>query len=246
MTDRIVELAIETGTTPSFPVPHVLRTRIATAETFGIVPLSSQLAEKYNITILPPRRITGLPYHRDLPVQMLTRLSTKSVNRYRYLQLRQRSLHPITPVHTLAEYAKFKQHIHDTQIRRNTKKIYPTHEAHKTIDFEKFAVFWNSEVEKQDRTEVDSNKRIYYKLPSQLERHHKRILTWKSERSTLLMGGNAAALKPFRDLLMKDNTASTLPAELPPELLAGEEDHCYNEEGKQISQSRQSGSLTFG
>jgi hypothetical protein len=232
MTDRITELATETGTTPSFPAPNVLRTRIATAETFGIVPLSSQLAEKYNITILPPRKITGMPYHRDLPVEMLTRLSTKSVNRYRYLQLRQRSLHPITPVHTIAEYAKFKQHIHDTQIRRNTKKIYPTYEANKMIDFDKFAVFWNSEVEKQDRTEVDSNKRLYYKLPSQLERHHKRILAWKSERSTLLMGGNAAALKPFCDLLTNDNTTTTLPAQLPPEILAGEKDHCYNEEGK--------------
>jgi hypothetical protein len=172
-----------------------------------------------------------MPYHWDFPVKMLTQLSTKPVNRYRYLQLWQRSLHPITPVHTIAEYAKFKQHIHDTQIRRNTKKIYPTHEANKTIDFDKFAVFWNSEVEKQDHTKVDSNKRLYYKLPSQLKRHHKRILAWKSERSTLLMGGNAVALKPFRDLLINDNT-TTLPAQLPPELLTGEKDHCYDEEGK--------------
>jgi hypothetical protein len=72
MTDRITELATETGTTPSFPAPNVLRTQITTAETFGIVPLSSQLAEKYNITILPPRKITGMPYHQDLPVEMLT------------------------------------------------------------------------------------------------------------------------------------------------------------------------------
>ncbi|KAF8223640.1 hypothetical protein L208DRAFT_529934 [Tricholoma matsutake] len=116
MTDRITELATKTGTTPSFPAPNVLQTWIATAETFGIVPLSSQLAEKYNITILP---ITGMPYHWDLPVEMLTRLSTKSVNQYHYLQLWQCSLHPITPVHTIAEYAKFKQHIHDTQIRQD-------------------------------------------------------------------------------------------------------------------------------
>jgi hypothetical protein len=118
------------------------------------------------------------------------------------------------------------------QIHQNTKKIYPTHEANKMIDFNKFAVFWNSEVEKQDHTKVDSNKQLYYKLPSQLEQHHKRILAWKSERSTLLMGGNAVTLKPFRDLLTNDNTTTTLPAQLPPELLAGEKDHCYNEEGK--------------
>jgi hypothetical protein len=153
------------------------------------------------------------------------------MNRYCYLQLRQHSLHPITPVHTIAEYAKFKQHIHNTQIHRNTKKIYPTHEANKMIDFNKFAVFWNSEVEKQDCTEVDSNKQLYYKLLSQLERHHKRILAWKSECSTLLMGDNAVALKPFHDLLINDNT-TTLPAQLPPKLLTGEKDHCYDEEGK--------------
>jgi hypothetical protein len=100
------------------------------------------------------------------------------------------------------------------------------------IDFDKFAVFWNSEVEKQDCTKVDSNKWLYYKLPSQLGWHHKRILAWKSECSTLLMGGNAAALKPFHDLLTNDNTTTTLSAQIPPELLAGEKDHCYNEEGK--------------
>ena len=161
-----------------------------------------------------------MPYHQDLPVDMLTRLSTKLVNRYHYLQLRQCSLHSITPVHTIAEYAKFKQHIHDTQICQNTKKIYPTYEAHKMIDFDKFAVFWNSEVKKQDHTKVDSNKHLYYKLPSQLKQHHKRILAWKSEHSTLLMGGNAAALKPFCNLLTNDNTTTTLPAQLPPEILA--------------------------
>ena len=62
------------------------------------------------------------------------------------------------------------------QIHWNKKKIYPTYEANKMIDFDKFAVFWNSEVEKQSCTEVDSNKHLYYKLPSQLKWHHKKIL----------------------------------------------------------------------
>ena len=46
------------------------------------------------------------------------------------------------------------------------------------------------------------------------------------------MGGNAATLKPFCDLLTNDNTTTTLPAQLPPKFLASEKDHCYNEEGK--------------
>ena len=55
-------------------------------------------------------------------------------------------------------------------------------------------MYWNSEVEKQSRTETDSNKRIYYKLPSQLEHHQKKTLTWKFECSTMFLGGNAVAL----------------------------------------------------
>jgi len=93
-------------------------------------------------------------------------------------------------------------------------------------------VYWNSEVEKQSRTETDSSKRIYYKLPSQLEQHHKKTLTWKSERSTMFLGGNAAALKPFRDLLSSDNTTETLaPASLP-EVPGGVKDDCYQEKGQ--------------
>jgi len=243
--DQIVELSVETGTKPSFPMPHILCTRIATAETFGIIPLSSKLATDYKITVLPARRITGVPHHRDMPVQCLTRLSTKPVNRYRYLQLCQHTLHPITPVHTFAEFTKFKEHIHDLYFRRNTKKTYPTHEAYKTVNFEDLARFWNSEVEKQDRAETDSNKRLYYKVPAQLERHHKRTLAWKSERSTLLMGGNAAALKPFRDLLLSDNTTTTLPAIVLSQLRLSESDHCYNEQGKQLAQFHVSSSRFF-
>jgi len=206
-------------------------TRIATSETFGLVPLSSQLAEKFNITTLPTRCITGVSHHRDTPVHTLTRLSTQSINRYRYIQLRQHTLYPVTPVHTYAEYAKFKSCINDQQFRRKTRKAYPAHDAHKLVDFDKVAMYWNSEVEKQNQTETDSSKRIYYKLPSQLERHHKKALTWKSECSTMFLGGNADALKSFRDLLSNDNTTGTLaPAPLP-ELPRGVKDDCYQERG---------------
>ena len=92
-------------------------------------------------------------------------------------------------------------------------------------------MYWNSEVEKQSRTETDSNKRIYYKLPSQLERHHKKTLTWKSECSTMFLGGNAAALKPFRDLLSNDNTTETLAPVPLPEIPHGAKDDCYRERG---------------
>jgi hypothetical protein len=212
-------------------------TRIATSETFGLVPLSTQLAEKFNIMTLPTRRITGVPHHHDTPVHTLTRLSTQPINRYRYIQLRQHTLYPVTPVHTYAEYAKFKSCINDQQFRRKTRKAYPPHDAHKLVDFDKVAMYWNSEVEKQNWTETDSSKRIYYKFPSQLERHHKKTLTWKSECSTRFLGGNAAALKPFHDLLLNDNTTETLaPAPLP-EIPRGVKDDCYRERGDCITKN---------
>ncbi|KAJ7208897.1 hypothetical protein GGX14DRAFT_395522 [Mycena pura] len=66
---------------------------------------------------------------------------------------------------------------------------------------------------KQSRTETDSNKHIYYKFPCQLEHHHKKVLLSKSQRSTLLMGSNADALKPFFDLLT-NTEPGTAPAAL--------------------------------
>jgi hypothetical protein len=183
--------------------------------------------------VLPHQRVVGIPLHQDIPVPSLTRLSTKPTNRYRYLQIRQRTLHAVTPVHTYAEFTKFKQHVLDAQFSRHTRQQRPVPiQDAKQINFEKFAIFWNSEVEKQSRTETDTNKRIYYKLPSQLERHYKKTLAWKSERSTILMGGNAAALKPFHDLLSAENTTITPAPQLPPELYIGERDYSYDEEGE--------------
>jgi hypothetical protein len=108
------------------------------------------------------------------------------------------------------------------------------HQAHKLIDYDKLAIFWNQHVYTQSRVETDSNKRLYYKLPAQLERHYKRVLTFKSERATILLETNAAALKAFRDLLTDDNnTTVTLPAQNPPELpTTVQVDQCYDEVGK--------------
>ena len=66
-------------------------------------------------------------------------------------------------------------------------------------------------------------------LLSQLERHHKKTLTWKSECSTMFLGGNAAALKPYYNLLKNHNTTKMLaPAPLL-EIPCGVKDNCYQE-----------------
>jgi hypothetical protein len=47
----------------------------------------------------------------------------------------------------------------------------------------------------------------------------------------MFLGGNAATLKPFRDLLSNDNTTETLPPAPVPEILNGVKDDCYQKQG---------------
>jgi hypothetical protein len=46
LNDEIVELAAEVGVLPSFPIPQVLATRIATEESFGIIPVPHAIVEE--------------------------------------------------------------------------------------------------------------------------------------------------------------------------------------------------------
>ncbi|KAJ6603953.1 hypothetical protein B0H10DRAFT_2229471 [Mycena sp. CBHHK59/15] len=210
--DYIVELAVAAGIKTSFPLPRMLSTRIVTSETIGILPISKTLAGHLNITTLPTPRITGIPHHRDTPVRTMTRLSTKPTNPYQYLQLRQRVLTPVVPVHTHQEYITFKSNI-NRQDFRTGGKTYPPHERWKNVDFEKFAQWWNAQVNFHPRTITDSNLRLYYKLPQHLEAHHKKTISWSSERSTLAAGANFAARKEFLEILNSDdNLGDVLPA----------------------------------
>ncbi|KAL0564248.1 hypothetical protein V5O48_017803 [Marasmius crinis-equi] len=127
--DEIVELATTLDTAPSFRPPPMLATRIATSESFFIIPIPNQLAKEYNITTLPTRCIEGLPHHRDTPTHTLTRLSTRVTSPYRYLQLTQKSIYPVIPVHTHAEYVEFKNLIKLDSIRANCAKPPPPSQA---------------------------------------------------------------------------------------------------------------------
>jgi hypothetical protein len=118
----------------------------------------------------------------------------------------------VVPVHTHKEYITFKAHINHTKFRKGTK-VYPPHEHWKNIDFLKFAQFWNELVDAQPRSVTDSNLRLYYKLPQQLEAHHKKTILWKSECATLSDGSNFAGRKQLLDILNSpDNYADTIPA----------------------------------
>ncbi|KAJ7107540.1 hypothetical protein C8R44DRAFT_885526 [Mycena epipterygia] len=134
----------------------------------------------------------------------MTRLSTKATSQYRYLQLRQGVLCAVLP----------------------GGKVAAPHEHCKNIDFLKSAQFWNELVDGQSRAITDSNQRLYYKLPLQLETHHKKVLSWNSERSTLANGINFTARKPLLNILNSaDNHIDVLPAiPLPESVPDGEVD----------------------
>ncbi|KAL0565231.1 hypothetical protein V5O48_016796 [Marasmius crinis-equi] len=191
--DEIVETALQVGSKPSFPTPRILATRIATSETFGIIPVSTSLTSQLNIQSLPRIRVEGVPHHRDTPAHIMTRFSTRTTNSYRFLQQRQRVTVPVLPVHTHAEFKRFKEIIQNGTFATGRKKD--------RTDFEKFAQFWNQEVNLQDPGKLNSNQRLYYKLPELLEAHHKKGVQWRAERATVLAGQNAAALAPIHQLL---------------------------------------------
>ncbi|KAJ6451396.1 hypothetical protein C8R47DRAFT_1170187 [Mycena vitilis] len=79
---------------------------------------------------------------------------------------------------------------------------------------------WNEMVHLQSHAVTDSNQRLYYKLPHQLEAHHKKTILWTSERATLASGSNFTACKALIAIFeAPDNYANVLPALRPPEAL---------------------------
>ncbi|CAK5282202.1 unnamed protein product [Mycena citricolor] len=213
LTDEITEIASQLAVAPSFNPPALLATQIATTETFGIIPIDRKTAADYGIVTLPNIRVDGVPEYHDMPVHTLMLLFTRRTNVYRHLQLRQRALYPVLPVATQAEYRKFKEEINNPTWKKNSRRSVAPHEANKAIDFERFAVFWNNLVNTQDQTICDPERRLYSKLPQQLEAHHKKVIAYKMERSTLFMGENASALQPFNNLVTAINdTILFLPA----------------------------------
>lgn len=208
--DEIVETAIKLDVKPTFPEPKLLTTRIATSETFGIIPITARLANDYNIIILPTPNILSAPHHEDTPRFSLTQLSTKPVNLYRYLQTHQRTTAAVVPVHTRCEFAFFSENI--TSFIPQKTSTSPD-KVHKVTKYEDFARFWNRRVAAQSAAELAAEKRLYFKLPEQLERHHKKSLQWKTTRAALNLGDNVTALEPIHELL-RDPTrkATVLPA----------------------------------
>ncbi|KAJ7153309.1 hypothetical protein C8R46DRAFT_1357190 [Mycena filopes] len=111
LSDEIVELAAEVGIRPSFPIPDILATRISTDECFGIIPVPKKMVHDLALNVIDPERVdssqTAIVYHRGTPAHRLTRLSTTPISTYDYLAMRQRTQHPVVPIHTTAEFKLF-------------------------------------------------------------------------------------------------------------------------------------------
>jgi hypothetical protein len=108
------------------------------------------------------------------------------------------------------------------------------HEARKDIDYEHLAKAWNAAVDAQtgatthrsfdttpgvaqhqDGPATDSSDRIYYKIPTQLKNHHRKLLKYNSARATMLNGLNVKDLEPFMAIL-DDPTIPLSQRKLPP------------------------------
>ncbi|KAJ7192005.1 hypothetical protein GGX14DRAFT_578453 [Mycena pura] len=209
--DKNVESAIEVGVETTFSEPRLLATRIATSETFGIIPISPEVAKEAEITILPTPNILSLAHDNDTHSNGLLRFSTKPMQLYRYLQIRQRTTVAVVPVHTRPEFELFKRNIAgfiSTPLTANSG----ADDVCKITDYIAFAVFWNRRVRAQPAHVLNASERIYFKLPEQLLRHHKKTLQWTASRATLTLGSNTDALEPINSILKHPNrTAILLP-----------------------------------
>ncbi|KAF5382657.1 hypothetical protein D9615_003030 [Tricholomella constricta] len=178
-TDEIVELAAELNINPSFPIPSILGTRIATKESSGIIRVPKSLTSSYGMHRVESVVQEGTPYHRDMPVHLLTHLSTARLSVYEYLRQRQQTAHAVVPIHTSAEYKLFNELLATDEFSVQSLRAPVANQTAKSINFEKFALRWNQVVHERPGVQ------LFYKIPQQLERHHKVWAAYRAEKATL-------------------------------------------------------------
>ncbi|KAF9063808.1 hypothetical protein BDP27DRAFT_1367678 [Rhodocollybia butyracea] len=129
LTDEIVELAISLNTLPSFCIPPMLATRIATSELFGIIPIPPLLAKEYNISTIPHGFPQMLPARHQHNVGGLEPLSGT-----------------IQPIPALDSAGNCVNGPSTPLFWSILKPNIPASQAWKGIDFIKFAQMWNLKV----------------------------------------------------------------------------------------------------
>ena len=184
----MVELAADVGISPSFPIPEILSTCIATKESFGIIPVPEKIAEELGFERRkePVYEVNdkGNLLHRGMPVNTLTRLSTRPSPPHDYLAERQMTAHAVVPIHTNGEFKLFNDLMRSERFYKKDRKRVAA-KVSQSVDFTAFAKEWTIHVHLAAAENWDKNNQIYYKLPEQLEKHHQAWVKTQGENATL-------------------------------------------------------------
>ena len=215
--DEIVELAAEAGVTPSFPIPDILATRIVTNETFGIIAIPDTLVTSFGMKAMPPSDSPVTPLVKDTPVHLLTRLATRPISPYIFLAERQQTMHAVIPIHTAEEYTLFTNLMDSGNWFKPSSHMPIAGKTSQTVNFRGLAKRWNEIVHEHAAVPVADlhTGSIFYKLPEQLERHHKLWLEARGRRATLAI--TTEQRKPITNVLADPNRRSHV---LPPIIMA--------------------------
>ena len=181
--DEIVELAAEAGRVPSFPIPDVLATRIVTDETFGTIAIPDSLIAQYHLRPSAVAEMSTPHLIDNIPAHLTTKLSTKPLSSYVFLAICQGTMYAVVPIHTTGEYNLFSHLLESGLYFVISNKAPAATNTARLVDFNKLTIKWNETVDEHAAMIPNQTKaeRIYYKLPEQLEHHHK---LWVQARGT--------------------------------------------------------------
>lgn len=206
---------MDIGLLPSFPIPHVLVTRIATNESFGIIPVPEnivgELGLQHNTQPVFGQTQETIPHYNGVPSHLVTRLSTKRTSPYEFLAERQNLIQPLIPLTSAREFQLFNELMRSGSFYLNTRGKQPAaSNITRTVDFLKMAQYWAIQVHLQDPN-TERNNQIHYKLPEQLERHHKVWVRARGQTATL---ANSEKMREKITTLLNDpqRTSHVLPA----------------------------------
>jgi hypothetical protein len=101
--------------------------------------------------------------------------------------MQQNTAYPVVPIHTDPKYKLFNKLINLEQF--HVKSCSKTKTKTKQIDFKRLARAWSDEVHNlfAENAHPDGSVALYYKIPEQLEHHHKVWSALQAEKATLVL-----------------------------------------------------------
>src|SRR3984885_12912595 len=148
------------------------------------------------------------PLVKDTPVHLLTRLTTRPISPYVFLAERQQTMHAVIPIHTAEEYTLFANLMDSGNWFKTSTCMPIAGKTSQTVNFRDLAKRWNEIVHEHAAAPAANlqSGSIFYKLPEQLERHHKLWLEAHGWRATLAI--TTEQRKPVTTVLADPNRRS--------------------------------------